>query len=360
MPRYSSGKGNKRGASQPPAKEPPAKVHALSARISSMDKALMFGEDDVGMNVTGLIENALNEIMAAGDLVIEGALQLAKLFILICGFVKFAFAPVPGQNFPGVFEVGPKTGKGKKVRPEESDEDSDGEASGAEAAAARAVRMLSGKGADDLHYIITNLESLCTQLFAFARSRDFEDAEKNSLSFAFGNWAQFQELRDCLTMLKAAAPDFYSIPKSQLAHYDNKVTVLQTAEKLYKLINKGTANGMIEPNTNAAKALNLAAVKQYFIQYKGTFSILDSRFSTLDSRFSILNSQLSFSQMSRRRPLAPVPRQTPQTLRKVRKRLPRRPLISSPTSRKILQLDSLKWKKGTRRNVSERATLSKR
>ena len=58
MPRYSSGKGNKRGASQPPAKEPPAKVHALSAIISSMDKALMFGEDDVGMNVTGLVENA--------------------------------------------------------------------------------------------------------------------------------------------------------------------------------------------------------------------------------------------------------------------------------------------------------------
>ena len=44
---------------------------------------------------------------------------------------------------------------------------------------------------------------------------------------------------------------------------------MQTAEKLYKLINKGTANGMIEPNTNATKALNLAAVKQYFIQYKG-------------------------------------------------------------------------------------------
>ena len=78
MPRYSSGKGNKRGASQPPAKEPPAKVHALSARISSMDKALMFGEDDVEMNITGLIENALNEIAAGGELLIEGALQLAK------------------------------------------------------------------------------------------------------------------------------------------------------------------------------------------------------------------------------------------------------------------------------------------
>ena len=104
MPRYSSGKGNKRSASQPPAAQPPAKAHALSARISSMDKALMFGEDDVGMNVTALIENAHNEIAAAGDLVIEGALQLAKLFIMICGFVKFAFAPVPGQNFPGVFE----------------------------------------------------------------------------------------------------------------------------------------------------------------------------------------------------------------------------------------------------------------
>ena len=172
---------------------------------------------------------SLNEIVAAGDLVIEGALQLAKLFIMICGFVKFAFAPVPGQNFPGVFEVGPKSGKGKKTRQEESDDDSDGYASGAEAAAARAVRMLSGNGADDLHYIITNLEGLCTRLFAFTRSRDFEDAEKNSLSFAFGNWAQFLELRDCLTDLKAAAPDFYSIPKSQLAHYDNKVTVLATA-----------------------------------------------------------------------------------------------------------------------------------
>ena len=99
MPRYSSGKGNKRHASQPPAKEPPAKVHALSARISSMDKALMFGEDDVEMNVTNLVENALNEIVAAGDLLIEGALQLAKLFIMICGFVKFAFAH-PGEDRP--------------------------------------------------------------------------------------------------------------------------------------------------------------------------------------------------------------------------------------------------------------------
>jgi hypothetical protein len=259
MPRTSSSKGTKRHASQPPAKEPQAKV---SARISSMDKALMFGEDDVEMNVTMLIENAYNEIAAGGELLIEGALQLAKLFIMICGFVKFAFADTK------VFEVGPKTGKGKKVRPDESDEDSDGEASGAEAAASRRVRMLSGKGADDLHYIITNLESLCTQLFAFARSRDFEDAEKNSLNFAFGNWAQFQELRDCLTLLKAEAPDFYSIPKSQLAHYENKVTVLQTAEKLYKLIGKSTANGMIEPNTNGMKALDLAAVKQYYIQYK--------------------------------------------------------------------------------------------
>ena len=79
MPRYSSGKGNKRSASQPPAKEPPAKAHALSARISSMDKALMFGEDNPGMNVTGLIENALNEIVAAGcDVMSQGVFFIQK------------------------------------------------------------------------------------------------------------------------------------------------------------------------------------------------------------------------------------------------------------------------------------------
>ena len=44
------------------------------------------------------------------------------------------------ENVKEVWTEVPKTGKGKKVRPEESDEDSDGEASGAEAAAGAAAR----------------------------------------------------------------------------------------------------------------------------------------------------------------------------------------------------------------------------
>ena len=263
--------GNKRGASQPPQSQPTPKA---PRRVSALDLALQFGlyavQNEKMQNVAELAETCLNQIPIGDDdkFTFETYVQVAQFFIMLCAFFRFFLV---GEN---LFE----TGKSSSQNDDESD--SDGEASGAEAATATPPpRLLSGNGAQDLHWMIMRMDEYSTKLFARSKG-EMTEAEKNTLLSALGNVQQWTELKDAMQLLRAEAPEFYTLPSSQLKHKDNKIVIVETTEKLTKIITNATRQGMIMPNTNGMTALLKPQVQTFFYRFKGDFSFLD--FSFLD------------------------------------------------------------------------------
>ena len=79
----------KRGASQPPAAEPAAKKDKAPKRISLLDLALTFETMLDSNHVLDLATMCYNEIMDAGEIVQEGVIRMAELFIYMCAFIQF-------------------------------------------------------------------------------------------------------------------------------------------------------------------------------------------------------------------------------------------------------------------------------
>ena len=223
------GKGTKRHASLPPAKEPTPKA---PRRVSRLDLALQFGlyavQNEKMQNVAELAETGLNQITVGDDdkYTFETYVQVAQFFIMMCAFFRFFLI---GEN---LFETG-------KSSSQNDESESDGEASGAEAAAAAPPRLLSGNGAQDLHWMINMMDSISTKLFARTKA-EMSDAENNTLLSALGNMRQWTELKDAMQLLRAEAPEFYTLPSSQLKQKDNKIVIVETTEKLTKIITNAT------------------------------------------------------------------------------------------------------------------------
>ena len=164
------GKATKRHALQPPPSQPTPKA---PRRVSALDLAMQFGmyavQHEKMQNVAELAEICLNQITVGDDdkYTFETYVQVAQFFIMMCAFFRFFLV---GEN---LFETG-------KSSSQNDESESDGEASGAEAAAAAPPRLLSGNGAQDLHWMIQRMDEFSTKLFARTKA-EMSDAENNTL-----------------------------------------------------------------------------------------------------------------------------------------------------------------------------------
>ena len=149
-------KAQKRSLSQPPAAEPAAKAAKPAKRISKLDLALTFETMLDSNHVLDLATICYNEIIDVGEIVQEGVIRMAELFIYLCAFIQF-YLNDPDKN---VFHVSEPRGSKKKGKgkPASDDDDSDDDDAKPE------LRMLSGTGAEDYFNLILLLDILAVEV----------------------------------------------------------------------------------------------------------------------------------------------------------------------------------------------------
>ena len=203
----------KRGASQPPAAEPAAKKDKAPKRISLLDLALTFETMLDSNHVLDLATICYNEIMDAGEMVQEGVIRMAELFIYMCAFIQFYLNDPDANMF---FISAPKGSGKKKSSKKDSDDDDDDDD---DESSAKPPRMLSGTGAEDFYGFVNTLDTLAVEVFAKSQTLFKTDAEKNTIHSAMGTQQQFMTLYLQFQVLKASAPLCFDMPKSQIKNY---------------------------------------------------------------------------------------------------------------------------------------------
>ena len=117
-------KAQKRSLSQPPSQEPPAKAAKPAKRISKLDLALTFETMLDSNHVLDLATMCYNEIIDVGEIVQEGVIRMAELFIYLCAFIQF-YLNDPEENVFLVNEPRGSKSKGKGKKPASDDDESD-------------------------------------------------------------------------------------------------------------------------------------------------------------------------------------------------------------------------------------------
>ena len=107
-------------------------------------------------HVLDLATICYNEIIDVGEIVQEGVIRMAELFIFLCAFIQF-YLNDPDKN---VFHVSEPRGSKKKGKgkPASDDDDSDDDDAKPE------LRMLSGTGAEDYFNLILLLDILAVEV----------------------------------------------------------------------------------------------------------------------------------------------------------------------------------------------------